>query len=46
MIFLSETKCKIRFIYVGLQKKKIGVKKCLEIMSIKGGRAGGWGSDA
>ena len=39
-IFLSETKCKIRFIYVGripLQKKKSGVKKCLEIMSIKGG---------
>ena len=39
VIFLTETKCKIRFIYVGVncKRKKSGVKKCLEIMSIKGG---------
>ena len=32
MIFLTETKCKIRFIYVGVnsKRKKNGVKKCLE----------------
>ena len=39
MIFLTETKCKIRFIYVGFncKRKKSGVKKCLEIMTIRGG---------
>ena len=48
VIFLTETKCKIRFIYrcrIQLQKKKSGVKKCLEVMTIKGGGGGG-GSDA
>ena len=35
MILLTETKCKIGFIYVG--KKKSEVKKCLEIMTIRGG---------
>ena len=39
MIFL---KCKIRFIYVGFNcKRKKWGKKCLEIMSIKGGSEGG-----
>ena len=35
-------KCKIRFIYVGFnfKRKKRGVKKCLEICAIKGGRGG------
>ena len=38
MIFLTETKCKIRFIYVGFNcKRKKWGKKCLEIMSIEGG---------
>ena len=42
MIFLTETKCKIRFIYVGFNcKRKKWGKKCLEIMTIKGGRAVG-----
>ena len=38
MMFLTGTKCKIRFIYVGFnrKRKKSGVKKCLEIMSIRG----------
>ena len=37
MIFWTETKCKIRFIYVGFNcKKKKWGKKCLEIMSIGG----------
>ena len=38
MIFLTETKCKIRFIYVGFncKRKKVG-EKCLEICAIKGG---------
>ena len=41
-IFLTETKCKIRLIYVGFNcKRKKWGKKCLEIMTIKGG-----GSDA
>ena len=32
-------KCKIRFIYVGFnyKRKKIGVKKCLEILPLRGG---------
>ena len=32
MIFLTETKCKIRFIYVGVncKRKKSGVKKLFE----------------
>ena len=36
MIFL---KCKIRFIYVGFncKRKKSGVKKCLEILPLRGG---------
>ena len=40
MIFL---KCKIRFIYVGFscKKKKSGVKKCLEILPLRGGGGGG-----
>ena len=38
MIFLTETKCKIRFIYVGFNcKRQKWGKKCLEIMTIKGG---------
>ena len=38
MIFLTEAKCKIRFIYVGFNcKRKKWGKKCLEIMTIKGG---------
>ena len=39
MIFLTETKGKIRFIYIGFncKRKKVGVKKCLEIMSIERG---------
>ena len=37
MIFLTDTKCKIR---IQLQKKKSGVKKCLEICAIKGGGRG------
>ena len=42
MIFLTETKCKIRFIYVGFNcKRQKWGKKCLEIMTIKGGGAGG-----
>ena len=43
MIFFTETKCKIRFIYVGFncKRKTSGVKKCLEIMTIKGGGLGG-----
>ena len=41
MIFLTGTKCKIHFIYVGFNcKRKKWGKKCLEIMSIKGGRGG------
>ena len=41
-LYLTETKCKIRFIYVGFncKRKKSGVKKCLEICAIKGGGAG------
>ena len=40
VIFLTETKCKIRFIYVGvICKRKKGGKKGLEIMTIKGGGA-------
>ena len=39
---LTETKCKIRFIYVGFNcKRQKWGKKCLEIMTIKGGRAVG-----
>ena len=40
MIFL---KCKIRFIYVGFncKRKKSGVKKCLEILPLRGGGGGG-----
>ena len=37
MIFLTDTKCKIR---IQLQKKKSGVKKCLEICAIKEGGEG------
>ena len=38
---MTETKCKIRFIYVGLNcKRKNGVIKCLEICAIKGGGGG------
>ena len=41
MIFLTETKCKIRFIYVGFNcKRQKWGKKCLEIMTIKGGAGG------
>ena len=42
VIFLTETKCKIRFIYVGFnnKRKKSGVKKNLEICAIKGGGVG------
>ena len=42
MIFLTETKCKIRFIYVrfNCKRKKVD-KKWLEIMSIKRGGGGG-----
>ena len=38
-MFLTETKRKIRFIYVrfNCKRKKSGVKKWMEIMSIKGG---------
>ena len=44
VIFFTETKCKIRFIYVGFNcKRQKWGKKCLEIMTIKGG---GGGSDA
>ena len=43
MIFLTETKCKIRFIYVGFNcKRQKWGKKCLEIMTIKGGGRGVW----
>ena len=42
MIFLTETKCKIRFIYVGFNcKRQKRGKKCLEIMTIKGGSGAG-----
>ena len=42
MIFLTETKCKIRFIYVGFNcKRQKWGKKCLEIMTIKGGSGAG-----
>ena len=39
MIFLTETKWKIRFIYIrfNCKRKKVGLK-WMEIMSIKGGR--------
>ena len=44
MIFLTETKCKIRFIYVGFNcKRQKWGKKCLEIMTIKGGEGGAGG---
>ena len=40
-MFFTETKCKIRFIYVGVncERKKRG-KKCLEIMTIRRGEGG------
>ena len=41
MIFLTETKCKISFIYrIQLQKKKSGVKKWVAKSAFKWG---GWG---
>ena len=44
MIFLTETKCKIRFIYVRFNCKKSGVKNGWEFVPLRGG--GGGGADA
>ena len=41
VIFLTETKCNICFIYVGFnRKRKKWGKKWMEICAIKGGRGG------
>ena len=37
VIFLTETKCKIRFIHLGFNCKRKKWDKCLEIITIKGG---------
>ena len=42
MIFSTKTKCKIRFIYVGVNcKRKKWGKKCLEIKTIRREEGGG-----
>ena len=42
-IFLTETKCKIRFIYVGVncKRKKSGVKNVWKFVPLRGGEGGG-----
>ena len=42
MIFLTETKCQIRFIYVkfNCEREKVGLK-WMELIAIKGGGGGG-----